>query len=416
MKKIFAVSAIAAAAFASWFALKPVAKKPMQAISWSKVSTVQPDNISLHGHIGPWNDTAVGHKVEFDLIKTQKIKSLFVQQIPTLSGHVGDKCSDHTHACPWFDSAIAEKKLWFSNLMTEMKGQNLTLDYMDFDIEDYSWGSWQMCHDATWFAAIQNDPRFLSWGYPATELTSICQNWPNHASDVWDGFMEDWMGKSYSTILLTLKNALPATSHISDFNRHLNGPLDPLDFNCHMNAYRSTNGQFGKGYLFGDRSTYEIYGALFNPNCRDASQGLDFPYPQDTFHALLYDLNSVIAGKAVANNVLDLSIPNQLWDPNFWYREEKWYRESIYHSYLLGNQIFLYWNPAPPWGTTDEAQEKLFSDILKEADVYLGFEDRKAMTTKMIPWNAGEIKTCAVANRKTVCRVTKPDGTGNWLY
>jgi hypothetical protein len=399
-------------------ACAPVAPKPMEAIAWSSVAEKMPDNIIVQAYLVGWQDTPAARERIIQHLKSypKGKRAFFTHNGAIISDNPLDKCAGSTYQCPWFDHGIEERLAWFKILMDQLKAADAVPDYFVFDIEDFS-SNWQWCdsHDNNaHFDAIEADPRSVEVLKETglKDLKGVCNFFISKDYQIWNGWMFDHYEHYYARLVSLLLSYNPKMQ-MSDWYRSHYGADEPLDENCHIPPVRLTNGKLGKGWNFGSHGSFTMYGNMMRTSCRDPEQGLTFEMPRTPFHSLMYDLNRVIAGKRAGTKQFDIWLPNRLWLSTGYQNDPRWYAEWVYHAYLSGASRFLYWNPAPPYGTADEAQAIELSQLMKEVDKLIGYSDKKADPAEMIPWAATEFKSCMTANRKKVCRVTTPDG-GKW--
>lgn len=95
-----------------------------------------------------------------------------------------------------------------------------------------------------------------------------------------------------------------------------------------------------------------------------------------------------------------------------------YYSDYVAHLALMtkgfGGGIVL-WNPQ------DDTQKYMSDDEyslilnpISAFDKYAGFLDRATLETGLIDWQAKQIKTCAMANKKKVCFTTQQNGPSFW--
>lgn len=133
------------------------------------------------------------------------------------------------------------------------------------------------------------------------------------------------------------------------------------------------------------------------------------PFPNTPWNTFILSLNQ-------ARGIVLANPKDGFWPflgPASWENNHPCYEEHIKHLALLMNQKsgFVFWNPDPL--TTVEDYAKI-NRAMKEVDSLLGFSDRTSLVAELISWQAKEITTCAKANGKLVCRVTKNNCTGFW--
>ncbi len=89
------------------------------------------------------------------------------------------------------------------------------------------------------------------------------------------------------------------------------------------------------------------------------------------------------------------------------YSTDAFYLEHFRHLSLMVNG-FVFWNA----GTKEDWD--MVNKVFAEIDPLVGFSDRKSAVEDLISWQAPQIETCGIANRKKVCRTTMPNGSGFW--
>ena len=345
------------------------------------------------------------------------IDSPYVNPAFNLIHHSGNACRDSAGAetyykdfngrsrpiiCPWFEAGIkasAEKWLF---IMQELKNRGTEIDYFSTENEQ-GFSVWSFVPGQA--AAIDSDPRSAAL-IKKLNIKSVAEtmNFFAHRDD-FINLNNEMNAMSYRAFVAGVYKPILAIYpkiQISDYAKFYISPkFNTWETNGWpmQNSALTTDDMVSNGtdlfYLGG--------GAFLSSQHGNVDTGTLENTP---WQAFIMSLNQAYA--------IRLSNPDKPFWPSMaqaswitWSTPEL-YKEHWRHLALLVDG-FVMWGPTP-----NSDDYKILLDIFKEVDPILSFSDRNAQITKLIDWHAKDVRTCATANRKTVCRVTDSSGLGRW--
>lgn len=313
------------------------------------------------------------------------------------------------YSCPFFENGIKASRAKWTFLMQELKKRGVEFDYFSTENE-VGFVNWGISPEG--LRAIENDPR---WPALATELglpldlTNTIGGLQNR--EMVTRFNHQISKRVYEAFHKGMWEPIfEAYPHLktksSDYAKFEVLPpwrsFDPNSWPMHLHTEPKSP------YLFtqGSDLNYLSCGQL----CQYEWLAPEIqPFPNTPWNTLILSLNQARA--IVLSNPEDTFWP--FIAPKTFTQNHPLYKEHILHLYLGGATGLVFWNPQEYTGVEDW---RILTEALEEADPMAGFSDRKTLINAQIDWHAEEIETCALANEKHVCRLTKKDGTGTWVF
>lgn len=304
--------------------------------------------------------------------------------------------------CPWFEGGVQASYAKWKFLMTELKKRGTEIDYFSTENEQ-GFTPWAFVPGQA--EAIDADPRSKDLK-ALLSISSFAEamNFFNHREDFikMNEYFNYLAYKAFVDGMYKPILEIYPKIQISDYAKmYIDPKYNVLETNGWpmSNRYLKTKDMVSNGtdlfYLSG--------GAFLSSQHGNAETG---PLENTPWNAFKMSLNQARA--------ILLSSPKKPFWPTIaqqsWitWSTEQLYREHLIHLSLMATG-FVFWGPTPT-----QTDYKIFSDVLAEVDLLLSWSDRKPQITELIPWQANEVKTCGLANKTKVCRVTREDGTGFW--
>lgn len=303
--------------------------------------------------------------------------------------------------CPWFDGGVkasAEKWTW---LMTELKKRGMKLDYFTTENES-GYTPWSFVAGQT--EAIDKDPRAKEI-YNELKINSVTEasNFFNHRDDFikmndyfnWRAYLAfvDGMYKPILAVYPEVKISDYAKMCIKVQTWETNGWPMKSEY-CDPKKMVSNGTDLfylgGGAFLSGQHGNQET-GYLENT----------------PWNAFIMSLNQA---RAIRISNPDGSFWPSMASPNWITWSTPQIIEEHWKHLSLMVDGFVLWGPS-----TTAKEYELLNKWFAEIDPLVGFADRKSNVTELLSWQAKEVKTCAKANGKEVCRVTEKDQPGYWL-
>lgn len=317
----------------------------------------------------------------------------------------------------WLDNGTERLRQRVDTFFKKYQELGGKLDVLVLDYEG-GLGLWHIgngAKDAVKWQAIQADPRFpdLAKELGFTDLTTVVEYYKQKGDTYnnylrWGSLMEERMaGYINKSIYEPVKQYFPKVQFSNYGNAYYTKDLGVPDCNGHRGYL------FGKGSQVGTHQSYELYSRLGQIKNRPPD-GVT-TYAHTPFNGFRYSLN-VMRGMAGSSDA-----PIHPWIAHRDFKEaydytgitkHDLYQEMIFHAGVCGADDFIFWNPHPwrpdqsPEGFTNDTQDKLFSDCLKQLDKLIGFADRKTLSKTLVPWDADFALSGINAGGRTVWRFT----------
>lgn len=310
---------------------------------------------------------------------------------------------ERTLTCPWFEGGVPGTYKKFKYIFSELKKRGVTIDYFSTENE-VGFVSWTMV--AGQADAIQNDPRF-----PELEAELGFHNFAD-AMDRWWATAENrahmikannvLMNRVYKAFYNSMYKALREefpSARVSDYAKYYTSSnFRTFD----LNGWQEWNELPPIAELFTNGSDLQYLGCA--QQCANDNVPEMSPFPNTLWNTFLKSLNEARAIR------LSNPVGKGFWPylaPKSFEGNHPYYSEHLMHLALTFNVFdgYVFWNPDPD---TTRADFDTITAAMKEIDPKLGYADRKVLTDKLIGWHDTAIESCAMANKKKICRHTEP--------
>lgn len=346
------------------------------------------------------------------------VNSPYVYPEFTILNHPLDNCKDakgntptytdfnnrvRGYSCPWFDNGVKASYDRWKWLMTELKKRGLQIDYFSTENEQ-AFSPWSFAPNQA--QIMDQDPRIVEF-QKSVGIASVANTMDffAHREDFirlndesfkrgYQAFVDGF----YKPILEVYPNL---AGNLSDYAKFY---ISPKFNTWEVNGWPMRSERMSTDMMVSNGTDlfYLGGGAFLQRGGNEQTGHLD----NTPWQAFILSMNQAYA--------IRLSNPNKPFWPsmaqqsNLTWTTKELYMEHWRHLALLVDG-FVLWGPQP-----NESDYKILTDLFAEMDPILSFADRKSAITQLIDWHGSQVKTCATANRKTVCRVTNSDGSGHW--
>ncbi len=324
-------------------------------------------------------------------------------------------------SCLWWEGGVSETKQLYDDFFREYSdiGGELDIFILDFEggMSNWAWSNISSPWDNAIWNAIESDPRYSAEGinqtlisngfYPGRLNNSVGQ-WGPHArpAEAKDNYLI-WNSLMHNRAADYINEAVydPLRTYFSDAKAsnygyyYWDSDYAVKDFNGHRSR------DYGNGAIFGTHQSQEIYGRLGQiTNPGNGPLGVGYTYEKTPFNAFRYEAN-----KMRSMYLSDPETPITPWvsrkgfvDAKTVLYDSDYYQENILHAGLTGADYFLYWNPF-----ASEAEDKLFSDTLKELDEMIGYDaSRQPLINNLASWTDDFVFTGMQVGEYKVWRFT----------
>jgi len=366
---------------------------------------------------------------EPDLMKTVTDKMpeghrvMFFWHIETdLTEHPDDRCRDAQGNLTefqgiWLDNGIARIRERVERFFSAYKRVGGELDVLVLDYEG-GLSNWHIGDNLARWKAIENDPRFpeIADKLGFSDLTTVCEWWKQQGDARlnylrWNALMMQRVAEALNQAIYEPLRRYYPNVKVSNYGYcYYSSELGVPDLNGHKYYL------FGHGAHVGTHQAPVLYACIGQLE-HNPPEGLT-AYPKTPFNAFRLSLNDMRCAAGSSDVPLYPWLAYRGWSESGVGNNDL-YQELIFHAGLCGADAFLYWNPRPwlasqdPKQFTDDEQDKLFSDCLKQLDVLIGDPQRKTVSRGLVAWDANYALTGMRAKGRTVWRFTPnlDDGT-----
>ena len=311
----------------------------------------------------------------------------------------------------WWDHGVEEIAARFDDFFARYKAIGGRVDAVVLDAE-VGLSNWALGRYEERYRAIMADPRFepIARQLGFRDLLTV-MNWQQQRGPAQEHF-RIWNGLMHRRVAQYVNRAVyePIRKHyphvkLSNWGGYYNAP----EFACpDLNGHEQS--RFSRGAHVGTHQSGHLYCEIGQIGRRTLPGG-NRPYGDSPFAGFRLSVNRM------RSMVLSSDVPVWPWISHKQYqgsrvRESDLYQELIFHAGLCGPDAFLFWNPQKRLQTqksehfTDDSQDRLVSDCLRQLEELVGTADRKTLVTGLAGWYDDYVLTGMHADGRTVWRFT----------